>query len=168
MGSTLSKAGSHDIHIESVVKPSHQPIETGLQSNILTTSSTIPGAETVPVTTTTEEESSDETSDSDHQTGSSKPASTSPVTTNSTDGIQEMDQFISKLIDTVKPQPLLPQSFSAINSSLGKNRSFILRNSDVMLICQLARIALLSQPTLLEIQAPVKVVGDVLYIYVFR
>ena len=56
-----------------------------------------------------------------------------------------IDDYISKLLD----------------SSTQKGR-FTLKNSQVISIIQQARTILLSQPTLLELRAPVKIAGDVL------
>lgn len=59
----------------------------------------------------------------------------------------DIDETIQKLLDA--------------GYSAKKTRSVVLKNSEITQICQMAREIFLSQPSLLELSPPVKVVGDV-------
>ncbi|CAI7674020.1 unnamed protein product [Penicillium discolor] len=59
----------------------------------------------------------------------------------------ELDDIISRLLDTAHSTRL--------------NRTVCLNNFEITTICVLARELLLSEPTLLELPAPIKVVGDI-------
>jgi len=59
----------------------------------------------------------------------------------------DVDDMISRLLDA---------GYS------GKvSKSICLKNSEILFICQMAREVFLSQPTLIELNAPVKIVGDI-------
>ncbi|KAJ9491540.1 hypothetical protein VN97_g1721 [Penicillium thymicola] len=59
----------------------------------------------------------------------------------------ELDDMISRLLDTAH--------------STKSNKTVCLNNFEITTICILARELLLSEPTLLELRAPIKVVGDI-------
>ncbi|KAK3813150.1 MAG: Metallo-dependent phosphatase-like protein [Benniella sp.] len=62
-------------------------------------------------------------------------------------GTPDIDDMISRLLDA---------GYS------GKvSKSVCLKNSEILVICQMAREIFLSQPTLIELNAPVKIVGDI-------
>ncbi|KAG0686631.1 Serine/threonine-protein phosphatase [Pichia californica] len=72
-------------------------------------------------------------------------------TTNSNDFRRKYNLNIEDLI-----QRLLDAGYSG-----KRTKSVCLKNSEIALICSVAREIFLSQPTLLELSAPVKIVGDV-------
>lgn len=59
----------------------------------------------------------------------------------------DIDDMISRLLD------------AGYSGKIAK--SVCLKNSEILAICQAAREVLLSQPTLIELNAPVKIVGDI-------
>ncbi|KAF9092381.1 hypothetical protein BGX29_010489 [Mortierella sp. GBA35] len=59
----------------------------------------------------------------------------------------DIDEMISKLLD------------AGYSGKIAKN--ICLRNNEIVYICQQAREVFLSQPTLIELNAPVKIVGDI-------
>ncbi|KAF9404105.1 serine/threonine protein phosphatase Pzh1 [Podila epigama] len=59
----------------------------------------------------------------------------------------DVDDMISRLLD------------AGYSGKISK--SICLKNSEILFICQHARDAFLSQPTLIELNAPVKIVGDI-------
>ncbi|KAF9134403.1 hypothetical protein BGW39_007155 [Mortierella sp. 14UC] len=59
----------------------------------------------------------------------------------------DIDEMISKLLD------------AGYSGKVAKN--ICLRNSEIVYICQTVREVFLSQPTLIELNAPVKIVGDI-------
>ncbi|KAK3806162.1 MAG: serine/threonine-protein phosphatase pp-z [Linnemannia elongata] len=59
----------------------------------------------------------------------------------------DIDEMISKLLD------------AGYSGKIAKN--ICLRNNEIVYICQTAREVFLSQPTLIELNAPVKIVGDI-------
>ncbi|KAG0247943.1 hypothetical protein BG011_000703 [Mortierella polycephala] len=59
----------------------------------------------------------------------------------------DIDDMISRLLD------------AGYSGKIAKN--ICLRNNEIVYICQTAREAFLSQPTLIELNAPVKIVGDI-------
>ncbi|KAI8362136.1 Metallo-dependent phosphatase-like protein [Mortierella sp. GBAus27b] len=59
----------------------------------------------------------------------------------------DLDDMISRLLD------------AGYSGKVSKN--ICLRNNEIVYICQTAREVLLSQPTLIELNAPVKIVGDI-------
>jgi serine/threonine-protein phosphatase PP1 catalytic subunit len=59
----------------------------------------------------------------------------------------DIDEMISKLLD------------AGYSGKIAK--SICLRNNEIVYICQAAREVFLSQPTLIELNAPVKIVGDI-------
>ncbi|KAF9149822.1 hypothetical protein BG015_008355 [Linnemannia schmuckeri] len=59
----------------------------------------------------------------------------------------DIDEMISKLLD------------AGYSGKIAK--SICLRNNEIVYICQTAREVFLSQPTLIELNAPVKIVGDI-------
>ncbi|KAF8947185.1 hypothetical protein BGZ47_010011 [Haplosporangium gracile] len=59
----------------------------------------------------------------------------------------DIDEIISKLLD------------AGYSGKIAKN--ICLRNNEIVYICQTAREVFLSQPTLIELNAPVKIVGDI-------
>jgi hypothetical protein len=59
----------------------------------------------------------------------------------------DLDDLISRLLD------------AGYSGKVSKN--ICLRNNEIIFICQTAREVLLSQPTLIELNAPVKIVGDI-------
>lgn len=66
---------------------------------------------------------------------------------NSPGGVLNIDEVIQRLLDA--------------GYSGKTTRSVCLKNSEIAVICQTAREIFLSQPTLLELTTPVKIVGDV-------
>lgn len=82
----------------------------------------------------------------------------------------DIDEMISSLIDTVgdsKNKTKDSSSFSSTAFSLGSRRShrgnstFPYRSWQIQLICSVAREIFMTQPTLLRLQAPIKVAGDI-------
>lgn len=61
--------------------------------------------------------------------------------------VVDIDEIISKLLD------------AGYSGKIAK--SICLRNNEIVYICQTAREVFLSQPTLIELNAPVKIVGDI-------
>ncbi|KAG0373699.1 hypothetical protein BGX24_011347 [Mortierella sp. AD032] len=61
--------------------------------------------------------------------------------------VVDIDEIISKLLD------------AGYSGKIAKN--ICLRNNEIVYICQTAREVFLSQPTLIELNAPVKIVGDI-------
>ncbi|KAF9330471.1 Serine/threonine-protein phosphatase [Linnemannia elongata] len=61
--------------------------------------------------------------------------------------VVDIDEMISKLLD------------AGYSGKIAKN--ICLRNNEIVYICQTAREVFLSQPTLIELNAPVKIVGDI-------
>ncbi|KAG0049693.1 hypothetical protein BGZ83_005497 [Gryganskiella cystojenkinii] len=59
----------------------------------------------------------------------------------------DLDDMISRLLD------------AGYSGKISK--SICLKNSEILFICQMAREVFLSQPTLIELNAPVKIVGDI-------
>ncbi|KAF9089182.1 hypothetical protein BGX27_002544 [Mortierella sp. AM989] len=59
----------------------------------------------------------------------------------------DLDDMISRLLD------------AGYSGKVSKN--ICLRNNEIVYICQMAREVFLSQPTLIELNAPVKIVGDI-------
>ncbi|KAF9910261.1 hypothetical protein EC991_006990 [Linnemannia zychae] len=69
------------------------------------------------------------------------------VTQDKNGKIMDIDDMISRLLD------------AGYSGKIAK--SVCLKNSEILAICQSARDVLLSQPTLIELNAPVKIVGDI-------
>lgn len=79
--------------------------------------------------------------------GPSSPGGTTSTTSGSGGNIFDVDDMISRLLDA---------GYS------GKvTKSVCLKNAEITAICQAAREVFLSQPTLIELSPPVKIVGDV-------
>ncbi|ODQ46841.1 hypothetical protein PICMEDRAFT_33978 [Pichia membranifaciens NRRL Y-2026] len=88
--------------------------------------------------------------------GSGNPES-STTESNNTDTINSNDfrrRYNLNIEDLI--QRLLDAGYSG-----KRTKSVCLKNSEIALICSVAREIFLSQPTLLELSAPVKIVGDV-------
>ncbi|KAG0378566.1 serine/threonine protein phosphatase Pzh1 [Mortierella sp. AD032] len=69
------------------------------------------------------------------------------VTSDKSGKSMDIDDMISRLLD------------AGYSGKIAK--SVCLKNSEILAICQSARDVLLSQPTLIELNAPVKIVGDI-------
>lgn len=118
------------------------------------------------VVTSTDESTADSSDDQGtppiHPVQGTKTPSDSSLGSNTTVGNGfSVEGFIAKILDSIKSSATTTPSIGIINSALAKSRSFVLKNSEVISICQHARSILLTQPTLLEVSAPIKVVGDV-------
>ncbi|KAG0261325.1 hypothetical protein BG011_001099 [Mortierella polycephala] len=70
-----------------------------------------------------------------------------PAGTSRGGGGMDIDDMISRLLD------------AGYSGKISK--SICLKNSEILLICHAARDVFLSQPTLIELNAPVKIVGDI-------
>ncbi|KAI8595354.1 Metallo-dependent phosphatase-like protein [Dissophora ornata] len=75
------------------------------------------------------------------------PSSTADKSKIAGGGDVEIDDIISRLLDA--------------GYSGRVSKDICLKNSEILYICQTAREILLSQPTLIELNAPVKIVGDI-------